>query len=173
MEDQFIKPSNHLIKRQLITYGVCIVLCVMVYLFQDTLTDNELDKAYINKATFWVIVMLVLLSLINIRILWGKDKQLHLTQYGIKNEVYQNNSEYLGWVDVKSVLTKELYGKTYLLIMLHRPEYYMQQAKRGVQALLAHNNEYFGTPIAIQIDKMKRSPAEIQALVEQYLKESL
>lgn len=151
----------------LLLVGSIIFFIVSIWLFN--LAENQEDYApsLIKGIGMIGFVFSGFSGLIFMKKLFDKEAGLTINHQGIIENTNGLSVRLIEWKDITGFETRQIHGEKLILVMVKKPQKYIDKASNNAQKrLLRLNTKEYGTPISITANSLKMDFEELLNLLQ-------
>ena len=144
------------VKIFLIVFGSLLFVVGGIFIFMLANGQSRYHPLLLQIVGIIGIVFFSWTGFMSIKKLFDSQPGLVIDHKGITDNSSGVSMGLIPWEDIASVETTKMIGTKFLIIQLHDPQKYLDQAKSPIQKrLLKANHKKYGTPISISVNTLK------------------
>jgi hypothetical protein len=169
MADEVFIPINR--RKMIIMTVVYSVLGIAAFLVTYYLGENQ---DLVSPTVFKVASVIVLLFFMVLAGTFAKNVKstsagLTISRKGIDDQANSISSGLIYWKDIKGISKIKTPSSKYILVMVKKPQKYIENAKNNaIKRLLNHNLANHKTPIVINVTALQTNLDELEGIIAEY-----
>lgn len=151
----------------LMLVGSIVFFIGSIWLFNLADNQEKYAPAFMKGIGMLGFVMGGIGGLIFFKKLFDKEAGLTINQQGIIENTNGLSVRMVEWKDITGFETRQVQGQKLILVMVKKPQKYIDKASNNAQKrLLRLNVKEYGTPISITVSSLKMDFEELLALLQ-------
>ncbi len=169
MADEVFIPINR--KKMIIMTVVYSILGIGAFLVTFYLGESQ---DWVSPTVFKVASVIVLLFFMVLAGTFAKNVKsaaagLTINRKGINDQANSISSGLIYWKDIKGISKIKTPSSQYILVMVKKPQKYIENAKNNaIKRLLNHNLANYKTPIVINVTALQTNLDELEGIIAEY-----